>query len=62
MGLNIKNSNMKIEQLSLEETQQIDGGLPYCGSAKHNATSFLLNLLVPGLGGLYDCGHLVGSE
>ncbi|WP_318345996.1 hypothetical protein [Flagellimonas baculiformis] len=53
---------MKIEQLSLEETQQIDGGLPYCGSAKHNATSFLLNLLVPGLGGLYDCGHLVGSE
>ncbi len=53
---------MKIEKLTLEESKFVNGGLPYCGSKKHNLTSFLLNLVVPGFGGLYDLGHLVGSE
>lgn len=53
---------MKVEDLTLEELKKIDGGLPFCGSKKHNATSFLINILLPGMGGLYDFGHLVGSE
>ncbi|GMN05298.1 hypothetical protein MTsPCn5_06860 [Croceitalea sp. MTPC5] len=53
---------MKVEELTKEEVKKINAGLPYCGSEKHNLTSFLLNALAPGLGGLYDLGHLVGSE